>query len=128
MREIQWIIGRSVETLCLVLAGILGYFLVINDPNFPMTSEERRYLWLVFGVVILLSLAGAAMARHVDRTPAAGQPAAGNGDGSPETSPRGATAPSTSTAPLPVRNRIIWGLGLMVAGFVWGRVTAGGRS
>lgn len=67
IKELTWVVGRVVEVLGSIVAGIIGYFLLINDPDFPATPPQELYVWGAFVLFASLAVVGAWLTRLADR-------------------------------------------------------------
>lgn len=73
------------ETALASLAGVLAYFIAVDDPAFPLTSGQRGYVGGLFLALLLVAALASLVKRDVEGTaeaptPVVAQPAQDRGD------------------------------------------------
>lgn len=74
VKEIVWVGGRLVEVVSGIAAGIIAYFVLVRDPDMPVTPDQEPFVMWVFVIFVSFAVFGACMTRAADRMVAAPPP------------------------------------------------------
>lgn len=67
LSEVMWMLGRLLEVMGAAVSGVLVYFVLIKDPDFPVTPQQMPTMVGLLGLFLVFTVLGAVISRWAGR-------------------------------------------------------------